>query len=489
MYDFREYLEKLEEAGELAHVRSEVDPNLEISAISQRISERGGPAVHFWNVAGAGRDVTYVGASMSRGVKGIWSKLAIALDLDPTSRYEDILENAHRRWESPIRPIQVTEGPCKENILKGDEVDLKQLAAPVLHEGDGGAYLTSWAVTISQEPDSGFVAWDVIPLMVTSANTLSGHLGKDSNLARIYDKYAAADQPMPFAIVLGGPPLVPVAAAFRLRRTDSVAPEIAGALQRQPLQMVKCETSELLVPATAEMVIEGIIKPGENAESGPFAGTLGYRHPGKVSGPEFKVSTISHRTKPIIPICTWGTPTTEIHISRGLDSDIRLKAEFEKRGAPVTGIFSPPWLAGSTVAVKTIMPYPAYSLSIAGIVRVSEPSKNVPYVLVCNDDLDLTNPVSLFHALVTKCHPKRDVVVIKNSSASADAPYLSASERELGSGATAIFDCTWPLDWDKSIAVPPKVCFAESYPVELQEKILAEWSNGLGFPNEDDRPA
>ncbi len=488
-YDFREYLQKLKDAGELVEVSAEINPKLEMGAICQRIAERGGPAAHFMKVKGAAKGLTYVGAPMGRGVNGLWSKLAIALEADAGQAYPDLLEELHRRWEAPIRPMQVSEGPISENILKGKSIDLKKLAAPQLYDGDDGAYLSTWAVLMSEAPAGGFTAWDIIPLKVTSANTLTGYLPKDSNLRRIYDDYAATKKDMPFAIIFGGPPAITLAAAFKLKRGDSVAAEIAGGLQRQPLQMVKAVTSDMLIPATAEMVIEGVIKPGKTAKSGPFSSAFGYRTGKARTGPVFTVTAISHRNDPILPICTWGTPTSEIHIARGLDADIQLKAEFEKRGAPVMGVFSPPWLAGAVVAIKTIVPYTAYSQAVAGIVRAREATKYAPYVLVCDADIDLTNPVSLFHAMVTKCHPKRDTWIIKSATADENAPYITEAERNLGQGPSAIFDCTWPLDWDRSIAVPPKVSFEECYPKELQEKILADWNKELRFPDENKRPA
>lgn len=488
-HDLRDYLQKLKEADELVEVSAKVDPNLELGAICQRLAERGGPAAHFTNVKGAMKGLSYVGGVLGRGSKGLFSRLALAMEIDPTSHYTDILENAHRRWESPIRPIQVGGGPIQENILKGKDIDLTKLAAPTLHEGDDGAYLTTWAVIISQEPGSGFIAWDIIPLKVASAKKLVGYLPKDSNLRGIRDKYAEAGEKMPFAIVFGGSPMVTMAAAFRLLRKDSVTPEIAGALQRQPVQMVKSVTSDILIPAAAEMVIEGTIDPKATAKCRAFANRFGYRNQQDREGTVFAVTSISHRNDPILPVCAWGTPTCDIHIARGLDSDIQLKAEFEKRGAPVMGVFSPPWLAGAVIAIKTIVPFTAYSQAVAGIVRSREGSKYAPYVLVCDNDIDLTNPVSLFHAMVTKCHPERDTLIIKSSIADEDAPHLPESGRANGQGSSAIFDCTWPLDWDRSIAVPPKVSFEECYPKELQEKILADWNKELRFPDENARPA
>ncbi|MCC7413759.1 MAG: UbiD family decarboxylase [Gammaproteobacteria bacterium] len=486
-YDFREYLDKLESAGELQHVRPQVDSNLEIGAIAQRLAERGGPAAHFWNVRNAAHGISWIAGSMSRGLNGIWSKLALALELDPDRSYHELLEDVHRRWESPVRPIQVGGGLCKQHVVRGDDVDLEALQAPLLHGQDGGRCLSSWSIVMAQHPDSGYVAWEVLPLQVSSDATLTGQLPGGGQLRAIYDRYSAIGQHMPFAIVLGVPPALTLAATFRARRGRG-AQEIAGALQRQPLQLVKCETSELMVPASAEMVIEGFIRPGETGSFGPFPGTFGYRTASAQQAPVWHVSAITHRDKPILPLCPWGTPTAEIHIGRALDCDVNLKAEFERRGAPVRAVFTPPWLAGSVVAIAARVPFTAYAQSAAGIVRASEATKHVPYVLVCDDDIDITNPVALFHALVTKCHPSRDTWIIKQALAADDAPYLSASQRALGMGSAAIFDCTWPLDWDRSIAVPPKVSFEECYPPELQEKVLADWTDGLRFPAPEQRP-
>ena len=275
---------------------------------------------------------------------------------------------------------------------------------------------------------------------------------------------------------------------FRRGRSGTTDPEVAGSLQRSPIQLVKCETSDLLVPANAEMVLEGVVHSDKMVFSGPFASSFGYRDSAQNEGPVFEVQLITHRQDPILPFCAWGTPISDIHIVQGLDRDAQLKAKFEDAGAQVTDVFSPPWLAGSVVAISTKVPYSAYSQSVASVVRTTEGTKYVPYVVVCDDDIDITNPVSLFHALVTKCHPERDTWIIENTAAAADAPYLTTADKHKNRSARAIFDCTWPLDWDRSIAVPPKVSFNQCYPEVMQEKILRDWVSKLGFPEESERP-
>jgi 4-hydroxy-3-polyprenylbenzoate decarboxylase len=318
---------------------------------------------------------------------------------------------------------------------------------------------------------------------------LSGSISPDTNVGRLFQANCArTGKPMPVAIVLGGGPMAVLASAFRRGRTRHSDPEVAGGLQRAPLQLVKCETSDLLVPANAEMVLEGSIRPDQAMRCGPFCSSFGYRARDNIEGPAIEITTITHRRNPVLPFCTWGAPTSDIHIMQGVDRDAQLKTRFEQAGAPVVDVFSPPWLAGSVVAVSTKVPYTAYAQAVAGVVRTTEATRYVPYVLVCDDDIDITNPVSLFHALVTKCHPERDTWIIRNSVAAEDAPYLTAADRQTRSAARAIFDCTWPLDWDRAIAVPPKVSFDQCYPRPLQEKVLRQWVSELGFPVETERP-
>jgi len=485
-YDLREYLDRLEAEGELQRIDSEVDPTLEAGAIAQRLAERGGPAVHFRNLKGV-TGASLVGATLSRGARGIWSKTAIALDLPADTSYRVLLDEIVKRADSGIKPLQVKSGAVKEVIVRGADVDLDALPAPLIHEGDGGRYLVSWGVAIAAEPGSNYVAWDLLPMMVVGRNRLAGTILPDSPIGLLS---ANATEPVPMAVVLGTVPAVAIAAGLTLaRRKGTTAAEIAGALQREPLHLVAAEDSDLLVPATAEIVLEGVLLPGEKAQAGPFASRYGYRGTAAGLAPVFEVRTITRREQPIVTFSSWGTPIGDIHIVRGLDADVQLKQAFTKKGWPVTDVFTPPWLAGNLVAVSSKIPFSAFSQSIAGVVRSTDATRTVPYVAVYDDDIDILNPVSLFHAMVTKCHPKRDTWFINESPAAPDAPHLSDAELAVGSGPSVIFDCTWPRDWDPSIAVPPRVSFDQCYPKEIQEKVLANWTEGYGFPPESERPA
>lgn len=488
-YDLREYLQKLDKAGEFRRHDAAVDSKFEAGAIIQRIAEQGGPAVQFTNVPGGPAGASLVGATTNRGSRLIWSKVAHALEIDPQTGYQDMLDEVVRRLDATVKPMQVKSGPCKENVLKGDKVDLTQLLAPWIHGDDRAPCISSWGFIVVQEPQSNRLVWEVVPHLVQGARALSAPINADTPLGKVWARHVAAGTPMPFAIVLGGSPVVTMVAAFSRGRTSDSPADVVGGLQRAPLQMVKCEDSELLVPATAEMVIEGVVRLGEGVDTAGFPSSFGYITDQVRKSLVWSVNTITHRHEPVLPFSTWGVPISDIHLANSLDSDSQLKREFVKRGTPVRGVCTPPWLAGAAIAVGTKVPYTAFSQVIAGMVRTTESTKKIPYVLVCDDDIDVTNPISLFHAMVTKCRPGRDTWQVHNTLGASDAPYLDPQSRAVGSGASLIFDCTWPLDWDRSIAVPPRVSFDQCYPQHVQDKVLAAWSTDLGFPKESERPA
>lgn len=482
-YDLREYLNCLGDQGEYKVVDEEFSPQLEVGGLLQHLAERGGPAVQFTNVTGAKNKVSIAGGFINKGTNSLWSKAAIALDMEKDSLYADIIEELVVRRQNPIRPMQVSGGECKENILMAKDANLGILPLPELHEGDNAEAACSWGFVVVKEPGSDYTIWSSLPLVKKDDYSLSGAIDPNSELGRIFQKYQAKGTPMPCALVMGGSPVLTLAALFKRQRGDRSTPEVAGGLQKSPVQLVKCETNDLLVPASAEIIIEGEARLDDAPLKGAMPGSFGYRcSEARQGAMVFEVSAMTYRNDPILPVATTGIPVTDIHSAQSLGADSQLKESFEKKGLPVTAVYTPPMLAGSVIAVACKVPFTAFSQAVAGIVRTTISTETIPYILVCDNDIDITNINSLFHAMVTKCHPDRDTWTIKNSKGSRDNPHLELSERTLEKGASTIIDCTWPLDWDPSIAVPPRVSFDQCYPVALQEKIIKEWHEELGFP-------
>lgn len=480
--ELRAYMDALEKEGELVRAEEEVDWKLELGAILRRIYEHGAPSTHFKNIKGHPKNYTIFGAPMGRGKGGIWKKLLIALEMATDTPYPKLLEDFMKRKNTPIKPIQVKTGPCKENILKGDQVNLFSFPAPYLQEGDGGRYLGTWGSTITKDLEGGWVNWGMYRQMIHRRNRLGGLFLPTSHMGiMFYGKYVPRNRPMPFAIALGTEPAISIASAIPAPQGVNEA-EVAGGLRREALHLVKCETNDLFVPASSEIVIEGVIMPKERWDEGPFGDYAGYRAVPRMPRPVYRVECITHRNDPILPVASSGTPIDEWDIINGLSFDAEMMENFRKRGWPVTGCFTPPWLSGNYVIVTTKIPYAHFAHQITSAIRNTAAGRFVPYVQVCDDDIDPTNFDMVIHALATKCHPRRGTQVIDETHGNPFMPFVNADERRISKSSAVTLDCTWPTDWDPAIAVPPRASFDQIYPKEVQAKVLKNWTKVYGFP-------
>ncbi|MBI4319460.1 MAG: UbiD family decarboxylase [Chloroflexi bacterium] len=488
--DLREYISALDEAGELARVKDEVDWNLEIGAVMRRSYEVGAPAIHFRNIKGYGSEYSVLGAPMGRGRHGYWSRLAIALELDPHISYQELREEFIRRITSPIRPYQVSTGPCKENVISGPDVNLLQFPVPYLDDGDGGRYIGTWATTITKDLDSEWVNWGVYRQAIYSKRRAVGLILPSSHMGQMYyEKYEPKGKAMPFAIAIGTDPCVTIASSFACATRANEA-DIAGGLRVEPVQLVKCETNDLLVPADSEIVVEGVILPHERLPEGPFGDISGYRTLPRRPRPVYRVTCVTHRDNPILPVAASGGPTNEEQILTCLGTDAQSMQAFAKRGWQVSDCFSPPWMGAHYMAIRTKMPYMGFRDQLISAVRQTTGGRMLPVIQILDDDVEPTDIEMVFHSWITKCHPRRNIHIINETPVLPFVASLEASERDAledhnrryAAGSSLFLDTTWPLDWDPVIAIPPRASFVQIYPKEIQEKVLARWHTDYGFP-------
>lgn len=286
--DMREYMALLEEQGLLQHVTAPVDLRHEIGAICTRSLERQGPALVFDNIKG------YEGKPFVSNIIATVDQLAIAFDCDPDpdAMYAIIVDGHNNR----IPSVTLETGPCKEEIFHGDDVDLFEIPTPWWHELDGGQYLGTSAGVITRDPDTGIINMGTYRAMVVDKNhvTISGQLR--THVA----KNDAQGKPTPVAIVMGMDPLLCLASGSPVPVNDAgeMEYEAAGAWRGAPTELVRCETSDLMVPAHAEYVIEGEIAPNARREEGPH-GEAGGFYGQNLEAPFMTVSCITHRKNPI----------------------------------------------------------------------------------------------------------------------------------------------------------------------------------------------
>lgn len=486
-HDMREFMDALERAGELVRIDAEVDWYLEAGAIVRRTYEIGAPAPHFRKIRGYSPEYTMFGNSIGNGHHGKWTKMAIALEQDPSIPYPKLAEEFRKRIFNPIKPIQVKTGPCKENILMGKDVNLFKFPAPYLHEGDGGRYIFTWGINITKDPDSDWINWGMYRVMIHTKNRAGGLVLPHQHIGmHYYLKYEPRNQPMPIALAIGPEPASAIAGSLSVPAGVNEA-DIAGGLRRAPVPLVKCETNDLMVPATSEIVIEGVLMPRERWDEGPFGEFTGYRASPRMPRPVYRVECITHRNNPILSVSCMGIPVDESDVAcSGLGPSTDIADELRKAGIPVKMAYSPPETVSHLVIVSVEKTHPGIAYEVSSAVRAyKQGGMSYFYVIVVDSDVDPTDLHQVFHALATKCHPKRGIQVVDRAPGMPLNPMLDLHERQYGLGATITFDCTWPMEWDPITTIPPRLSFDSNYSQEIVNKVNEKWSKVFGFPKKE----
>lgn len=472
--DLRVFLRKLDEEGELVRVEQEVDWNEEAGAIVRRTNELGLQAVLFDHVK------DYPGWRLAGALMSAIRRVSIAMDMPANTHPRALVAEFDRRTREPIKPVRAQTGPCKENILLGDEVDLFRLPAPMIHAEDGGRYLCSWHAEITKDPDSDWVNWGMYRGMILEKNKLGLLIQPNQHIGLIYyQKYEARNRPMDIAIAIGMDPMSSFVASTFFPAMVSEA-DMAGALRGRPVELVQCETVDLEVPATAEIVLEGKVSPHERREEGPFGEYTGYRAADRALRPVMEVTAITYRNNPILTMSCEGVPVTETHANMSISKSAALERDLRSRGFPITGVWVYPESSNQLMVVATKVPYANAADAVAHAVYASPIGIHTPYLIVVPDDVDPYSWSEVMHTLSTRCHPYRGIRRNQFGTSNFLDPRLPLSERRLAMGAKAYFDCTWPVDWDPK-EVPELVSFATVYSKETQEKVLRNWSS-YGLP-------
>jgi phenylphosphate carboxylase alpha subunit len=472
----RDFLPALEAAGELVRIQQEVDWDLEAGAIMRRAAELQAPAQLFERVK------DYPGCKLVGGSMASFRRVALALGLDPDTPYREMFDEYYRRFNRRIPPVEVRQAPCQEVVLTGADVDLTRLPAPMVHEGDGGRYIATWHSVVTRDPTTGVTNWGTYRQMIYNTDTLIGMVMPQSDMGKsFYNRYQARNEPMPFATVIGHDPLSNLVSAAPVNPHIPEA-EVAGALNQEPIELVRCLTSDLLVPAHAEVILEGDVLPDVSVDEGPFGEYTGFRSSLRTPRTVYRIKAITHRRDPIITSACLGTPVDDNDIVSAVAWSAELRRVLEDTGIPITGVCMPPFGASQMVVVSTETPYPNIATQIFNVVFGSKAGYMYMHSLIVVDaDVDPSDMNQVIHALASKCHPVYDIRVQAHSTGHPLMPFAPAHERLWSKGAKVLFDCTTPVDWSRDTEVPQVASFKEMYPPELQERVVANWER-YGFP-------
>jgi 4-hydroxy-3-polyprenylbenzoate decarboxylase/2,5-furandicarboxylate decarboxylase 1 len=431
----RAFLDRLDLEGDLSRVTREVNARFEIAAGIRRMSDTKGPALWFENVAGHSMPV--VGSLFSDRRKAM-----LALEVGtPGEGNEKFLNGLH----NPIPPTTVGSGECQEVVHTGDDVDLLRLPLPVYSEKDGGAYVTV-ALEISTDPIDGGRNASIYRLMRLDRNHMAvmSHVfqGLGTHIAHAEQR----GQPLDVAVVNGVDPVLLYASQAKVPH-GFFEIDIAGGINGAPVEMVRCQTVDLEVPATAEIVIEGRILPGERAPEGPFGEFTGYYGPQELN-PVMEVTAVTHRRDPIFLAGMTGVPPTDNHVLKSFAYESVLYENLRAVFPEVTAVAFPEWGGvqyAAVIALRQRYKGQARHVILAALGDSSRPK----WVITVDDDIDVHDSEQVLWAAITRGQPAEDVITVPGVAGGPLDP--SAPEKEVIS--VMGFDATRPFGVDF-----PEVC-------------------------------
>ncbi|MEM4780400.1 MAG: UbiD family decarboxylase [Halalkalicoccus sp.] len=405
----REYLQRLDAGDDLVRVGGSTSWNLEASALTMLANERDDGIPLFEAVENA----RLVGDPYRGSQRRPWDRIALGIGLDPTVPRDEFYEETISRLGRPREPTVVSHSgaPCKEVTRTGSDVDLLEFPWPYVHAGDGGRY-SNLHTLVAPDPDSGWVDWSYHRAMIHDDETASVLLLAGEQTPNLYYyKYERRGEPMPVAIAVGAEPAVQYASVMWIPTGRSEA-AFAGGLKGSPVELVPCETNDLLVPATAELVIEGEILPNVRRDEGPFGDYFGYMHGPRRSMPTLQVTGITHRTDPIIPFCVEGTGVgyTENSTSSmeagcvGPDATLGLQAG----GFDVEECV--PWRSTPRTAyvISTATTEPGYLHELANFIFTTWGMLHVDFFVFVDSDVDPFDQREVLEALALHADPDAD---------------------------------------------------------------------------------
>lgn len=299
--NLRGFIALLDNSGLLVRIRDEVDWKFEIGRITRTIRK----PLLFENIK------RYPGHRVFTNGLCDPACIALALGLDPGANRKTAIEEARKRIAVPVKAKCVEKGPVRENIIPAEDLDLYKLPIPHWSELDAGRYLGTWHINVTNDPETGCRNVGVYRMQVLNAKQATVSTSPRSHLAQHFAKSEKLGRPLPMAVAIGVGEAVIMAAGSACREgVDEY--ELAGSLQQKPVQLLTSRETKLEVPASSEIVVEGLIQPGVRVQDGPYFDYTGEPNINPAAF-LFEANQIMFRHSPVFRGTSIGTPGAEDH--------------------------------------------------------------------------------------------------------------------------------------------------------------------------------
>jgi UbiD family decarboxylase len=467
-----EWIEFLDSQGQLIMNDREVETRNEISAIAKRTAQTQGAAVLHNNISGyPGWRVFHDGFSTRELVA--WG---FGLDLD------NLVSNLIVKLEKsePIKPKVVDTGPCKEVKILGEDIDLTYMPIVFTGELEGPPFITGGISNI-KDPETGWINTGIRRFQIKGPRKMNNLVLPFQHEGVIFSKFIQRNEPAPIAVIIGADPLFYLASQLPADpQVDEM--DIWGSIAGEPLEVVRCETNDIVVPAHAEIIIEGEMDPRERVLEGPFSEYTGYNSILR-RVPVIRVKAVTMRERPIYYHIYNGSPRSETLTMFTAMNEVVLYNQLKAITPEIVDVSLLSTLGGVTaisISRSAKQRIPGLAKRVAFAVKVIKAGAFVKNVVVVDEDIDVRDPDQVLWSMSTRFQGSKDIDIVKGYTGN----FLDPSEPWGGLGpgynAYTIFDCTekmppYDLSYRRGLARPSE---------EVFQNIVKEWGPN-GFIKEE----
>ena len=470
--DLRSFISLLEQQGELVRIKQEVDPNLEMTEISDRTLRAKGPALLFENPKGYSMPVLCnlfgtpkrvamgMGQDSVAALRDVGELLAFLKQPEPPKDLRDLWDKRHDFKQVLNMPVKsVKKAPCQDVVIEGDQVDLGQIPIQTCWPGDVAPLIT-WPLVITRGPDKERQNLGIYRMQKLAKNKLImrwlAHRGGALDYRDWQIKHPG--KPYPVAIALGADPATTLGAVTPV--PDSLSEyAFAGLLRGEKTSVVTCLGSDLQVPATAEIILEGYLQPGEEADEGPYGDHTGYYNEVE-RFPVLTVERITHRKDPIYHSTYTGRPPDEPAILGVALNEVFVPI-LQKQFPEITDFYLPAEGCSYRMAVVSMKKqFPGHAKRVMmGVWSFLRQFMYTKFIIVTDEDIDIRNWEDVIWAITTRMDPTRDTVMINNTP----IDYLDFASPVSGLGSKMGLDATNKMpgetdrEWGQPITMDTQV--------------------------------
>ncbi len=463
--DLREFIALLEAEGELKRISTEVDPHLEVTEICDRTLRSGGPALLFENPKGSlvpllgnlfgntRRIAMAMGQEDLQGLREVGELLAFLKEPEPPKGLRHLWRQLPAYRKVLHMPATVKKSPpCQEVVLDEADVDLDVLPVQTCWPGDAGPLVT-WPLVITRGPEKERQNLGIYRMQKIGRNRLImrwlSHRGGALDFSEWQQKHPGT--PFPVSIALGADPATTLATVTPVPDTLSEY-AFAGLLRGSRTEVANCLTNDLQVPATAEIILEGVIYPDDMAPEGPYGDHTGYYNEVE-EFPVFTVTKMTHRRNPIYHSTYTGRPPDEPAMLGVALNEVFVPL-IQKQYPEITDFYLPPEGCSYRMAVISMKKqYPGHAKRVMmGAWSFLRQFMYTKFVIVTDDDVNVRDWNDVVWAMTTRMDPIRDTVMVDNTP----IDYLDFASPVSGLGSKMGMDATnkWPGETDREWGTP-----------------------------------